>query len=92
MGRLFRMQEQDPWRKLTVLITEGTGRAGTPKLWWLESAEEDLQKMDMRNWRVAGPRIVEGNFWRGEGPPTTVMAEEEEDKKEKKKDSTYGVI
>jgi hypothetical protein len=45
------MQELDPCRKLTDLEKEGTRRVGKPKLRWLESVEEDLKNMDLRNWR-----------------------------------------
>ena len=48
---LFRMQELDPCRKLTVLKPEGTRLIGKPKLRWLESVEEDLKKMGVRKWR-----------------------------------------
>jgi len=42
LGHLFRMQELDPYRKLTLLKTEGS-RVGKPKLKWLESVEKDLR-------------------------------------------------
>jgi len=45
------MQELDPCRKLTALKAESTRRVGKPKLWWLESVEEDLKKVSVRNWR-----------------------------------------
>ena len=51
LGHLFRMQEVDPCRKLTVLEPEGTRRVEKPKMKWLESVEEDLKKMGVRNWR-----------------------------------------
>jgi hypothetical protein len=51
LGQLFRMQELDLCRKLTVLKPEGTRRVGKPKLTWLESTEEDLKDMGVRNWR-----------------------------------------
>ena len=35
LGQLFRMQELDPCRKLTLLKPEGTRRVGKPKLMWL---------------------------------------------------------
>jgi len=37
LGQVFRMQELDPCRKLTVLKPEGTRRVGKPKLRWTES-------------------------------------------------------
>jgi len=40
LGHIFRMQEINPCRKLTVLKPEGTRRVGKPKLRWLESVEE----------------------------------------------------
>jgi hypothetical protein len=51
LGHLFRMQELDPCRKLTVLKPEGTRRVRKLKLRWTESVKEDLKKMDLRNWR-----------------------------------------
>ena len=41
LGHLFRMQELDPHRKLTVLKPEGIRRVGRPKLRWLQSAKEN---------------------------------------------------
>jgi hypothetical protein len=51
IGHLFRMQKLDPCRKLTLLKLESTRRFGKPKLRWLESVEENLKKMGVRNWR-----------------------------------------
>jgi hypothetical protein len=45
------MQELDPCRKLTVLKPECTEHVWKPKLRWLESLEEDLKNMVVRNWR-----------------------------------------
>jgi len=45
------MQGMDPCRELTVLKPDGTRRVGKPKLRWLESIEEDLNKMGVRNLR-----------------------------------------
>jgi hypothetical protein len=48
---LFRMQELDPWRKLTLLKPDGTRLVRERKLNCLESVEEDLKNMCVRNWR-----------------------------------------
>jgi len=45
------MQETDPCKQLTVLKAEGTGRVGKHKLKLLESVEENLKKMGVRNWK-----------------------------------------
>jgi hypothetical protein len=46
---LFRRQELDPCRKLSVLKPEGNRRLGKPEVSWLESVERDLKKMGVRN-------------------------------------------
>jgi hypothetical protein len=51
LRHFFGMRGLDPGRKLTVLKAEGAGHEGKPKLRWLESEEEDLKKMGVRNWR-----------------------------------------
>jgi hypothetical protein len=50
LGHLFRMQEQNPCRKLTLHKSEGTQRVGRPAIRWLDSIE-DLKVMGVRNWR-----------------------------------------
>ena len=49
--QLFRMQELDPCRKLTVLKPDGTRRVGKRRLMWLGSVEEDVKNIGVRNWR-----------------------------------------
>jgi hypothetical protein len=51
LGQLFRMQELDLCRKLTLLKPEEKRRVGKLKLRWLESTVEDLKDMGVRNWR-----------------------------------------
>jgi len=51
LGHLCRMQELDPCRKLTRLKPEDTRRVGRPELKWLESVEEDLEKMGVGRWK-----------------------------------------
>jgi hypothetical protein len=48
LGHLFRVQELDSFRKLNVFKPEGTRRVGKLQGRWLESVEEDLQKMILR--------------------------------------------
>jgi len=49
LGYLFRMQDLDPRRNLTLLKPEGTRRVGKPLLRWLKSAVEDLKNIGVRN-------------------------------------------
>jgi hypothetical protein len=51
LGHLFRRQELDPCRKLTLYKPVGTGHVGKPRARWLESVETDIKKMGIRNWR-----------------------------------------
>jgi len=51
LGQLFRMQELDPCRKLTVLKPDGTQRVGKRRLMWLGSVEEEVKNIGVRNWR-----------------------------------------
>jgi hypothetical protein len=48
---IFRLQELDPCRKLTLPKPEGTRRVGEPKRRWLESVEGHLKNVGVRNWR-----------------------------------------
>jgi hypothetical protein len=61
LGHLYRMQEQSPCRKLTVHRPEGTGRVGRPAIGWLDSIEEDLKIMGIRNWKR---RTQDRDQWR----------------------------
>jgi hypothetical protein len=80
LGHLFRMQELHPCIRLILLKPEGTWHIVKPNLWVLESVEEDLKNMGVRNWRCksAGRRTVEDNFGT-DSAPRTVMPEEEGD-------------
>jgi hypothetical protein len=51
LGHLFRMQEQNPSRKLNVHKPEGSRQVGRPAVRWLDSFKEDLKIMGVRNWR-----------------------------------------
>jgi hypothetical protein len=41
LGHLFKMQEQNPCRKLALHKPEGTRQVGRPAVRWLDSVEED---------------------------------------------------
>jgi hypothetical protein len=49
LGHLFRMQELDPCRKLTLQKPEATQHVGKLRLRWLKSVEEDLKNVGIRN-------------------------------------------
>jgi hypothetical protein len=51
LGQLFRMQQLDPCRELTLHKSEGTRRVGKPRARWLGSDETDLREMGVKNWR-----------------------------------------
>ena len=62
LGYFFRMQEMYTCLTLTVLKLEGTRRVGKHNLRWLESVEEDLKKMGVRDRRL-NSEDREGQFW-----------------------------
>ena len=48
----MRMPEENPVKKLTLLRSEGSRRAGRPKLRWLDGVEKDLRTLGIiRGWR-----------------------------------------
>lgn len=49
LGHLFRMQEQNPCRELTLHKPENTRQVGRPAIRWLDSVE-DLKKIGITNW------------------------------------------
>lgn len=51
LGHLFRMQEQNPCRKLNLHKPESTRQVRTSAVRWLESDEDDMKTMGVRNWR-----------------------------------------
>jgi hypothetical protein len=51
LGHLYRTQAQNPCRKSTLHKPDGNPRAGRPAVRWLDSVEEDLKTMGVRNWR-----------------------------------------
>jgi hypothetical protein len=55
------MQEQNPCTKLALHKLEGTLRVGTSPIRWLDSVEEDLKAMGVRNWRR---KSQDRNQWR----------------------------
>ena len=48
---IMRLPEGNPVKKLTLLIPEGSRRAGRPKLRWLDGVEKDLGTLGIRSWR-----------------------------------------
>ena len=50
-GRITRMSEENPVKKLTLLRPEGRRRTGRPKLRWLDGVEKDLGTLGIRGWR-----------------------------------------
>ena len=73
LGHLFRIQELDPCRKLTLLKPEGTRCVEKPKLRCLESIEEDLKNMGVSSWRR---KSRDRDGWR------TILEEAEEEEEE----------
>ena len=57
----MRMREENPVNKVTLLRTEGSRRAGRPKLRWLDGVEEDLRTLGIRGWRR---RALDGDRWK----------------------------
>jgi len=65
LGHLFRMQELDPCRRLTLLKPEGTRRLGKLQLRWLESVEEDMKKIGRGELETCHrAEKIGGQFWK----------------------------
>jgi hypothetical protein len=62
LGHIFIMHEQNPCRKVTLHKPEDTRRDCRPATGWLDSIEEDIKIMGVRNWRrKTGSGPMEGN-------------------------------
>jgi hypothetical protein len=61
LGTPLGVQELDPCRKLTLHKPDSTQCVRKPRLRWLESVEEDLKKMGIRNWRC---KLLHRKQWR----------------------------
>jgi hypothetical protein len=83
LGHIFRMQEQNACRKLTLQKPQGTRRVGRSAIRWLDSIEEDLKIMGVRNWDERHRIGINGEqSWRGQDWLWTVAPEEEEEEGE----------
>jgi hypothetical protein len=49
--QVFRVQEQNPCRKLTLYKPQVARQVGRPSIRWLDSVVEGLETMGVRNWR-----------------------------------------
>jgi hypothetical protein len=74
LGPLFRMQTQNPCRKLTLHKPEGTRRLDRPAIRWLDSVEAYLKAVGAKNWSW---QDMTSNRKRGEGPSWTLTPTEE---------------
>jgi hypothetical protein len=52
-GRVIRLEEQNPARRVLVAVIEGRRQRGRPKLRWEGGVREDTRKLGERNWRNA---------------------------------------
>ena len=52
-GRVIRMEEQSPTRRVLVAVVEGRRQRGRPKLRWKDGVTEKARKLGERNWKNA---------------------------------------
>ena len=52
-GRVIRLEEQSPARRVLVAVVEGRRQRGRPKLRWEDGLSDDARKLGERNWRNA---------------------------------------
>lgn len=50
-GHLCRMAENKPQKKIFATKPDGTRKRGRPKKRWIDGVEEDLKKMNIKNWK-----------------------------------------
>jgi hypothetical protein len=68
LGHLYRANETDPCRKVTVTKTEGRREKGRPPIRWLDSVEQDLRLLGIQGWRnKARVKPMEKHSWGGQG-------------------------
>jgi hypothetical protein len=50
-GHVFRMNDEEPTKKLMLGKPDGTRRRGRPMLRWIDGLEKDLHNISIRNWK-----------------------------------------
>ena len=51
-GRIVRMQENLPCKKITLDKPDGSRRMGRPNLRWMDGVMRDVKRLGVRNWRI----------------------------------------
>ena len=51
-GHIVRMQDNLPYKKITLDKPEGRRRVGRPNLRWMDGVRRDAERLGVRNWRI----------------------------------------
>jgi hypothetical protein len=77
-GHVFRMEEDNPVKKLTFQKRFGSRRKSWPKMRWVDGIEADLKTLGMRGWRRKALDRTNGWMcWRRPRPEEGCSAREE---------------
>jgi hypothetical protein len=60
-GHIVRMQDNLPFKKITMDKPEGRRRAGRPNLRWMDAVRRDAVRLGIRNWRT---KAMDRDVWR----------------------------
>jgi hypothetical protein len=92
LGHLYRANETDPCRKVTLTKIEGRRKKGRPPIRWLDSVEQDLRVLGIRGWRNKAQERSQWKSKLGRSRPVIGCGTDDDDFVLIRPQSTYNLL